>query len=110
MEQGINFLDLFASDPVQRDNISVAIAGKREEIIIQGHTGSAWQNGQYLRTRDVPLSRAAFEGLLMRLGTDYIDIGMIHYVDGMGDWDSIQNGPLMQYALELQGYIGRFRP
>src|SRR5690348_6536346 len=70
MERGVNFLDLFASDPVLRSNIGVAIAGQRDKIIIQGHIGSTWQDGQYLRTRDVTLSKIAFEDQLSRLGTD----------------------------------------
>jgi len=102
MERGVNFLDLFASDPVLRSNIGAAIAGRRNKIIIQGHIGSAWQNGQYLRTRDVALAKTAFEDQLVRLGTDYIDVGMIHYVDGMDDWESIKNGPFMEYVLALK--------
>lgn len=102
MDKGVNFLDLFASDPVLRTNIGAAIAGRRDQIIIQGHLGSAWVDGQYLRTRDEKLSIEAFEDLLTRLNTDYIDIGMIHYVDSKSDWEDIKNGPLMQYALDLK--------
>ena len=36
------------------------------------------------------------------LQTDYIDVGMIHYVDSLADWESIVNGPVMQYVLELK--------
>lgn len=102
MERGVNFLDLFASDPDLRSSIGAAIAGRREQIIIQGHIGSAWVDGQYLRTRDVPLAKAAFEDLLVRLDTDYIDVGMIHYVDSLDDWDHISNGPFMEYVLALK--------
>ena len=80
-EQGINILDCWMAEPNVRSNIGKAIAGKREKWIIQGHFGSTWQDGQYVRTREMDKVRAAFEDLLTRLGTDYIDLGMIHFVD-----------------------------
>jgi predicted aldo/keto reductase-like oxidoreductase len=102
MERGVNFLDLFASDPVLRSNVGAAISGRRDKIIIQGHIGSAWQNGQYLRTRDSGMTKAAFEDQLERLGTNYIDVGMIHYVDSVADWVQIENSPFMEYVLSLK--------
>ena len=102
MDKGVNFLDLFASNPDVRSNVGAAISGRRKEIIIQGHIGSAWENGQYLRTRDIAETEKAFEDQLNRLGTTYIDIGMIHYVDAMSDWEAIKNGPFMEYVLELK--------
>ena len=33
--------------------------------------------------------RPAFEDLLERLGTDYIDLGMIHYVDRMEELEAL---------------------
>ena len=40
--------------------------------------------------------------MLSLLQTDYIDVGMIHYVDSMKDWEAIAEGPVLQYALELK--------
>lgn len=76
--QGINILDCWMSEPNVRSNIGNAIKGKREKWYIQGHIGSTWQNGQYVRSRELPLVKAAFEDLLTRFQTDYIDLGMIH--------------------------------
>ena len=50
-ELGINILDCWMSQPQVRSNIGAAIAGSTERWIIQGHIGSTWQNGQYVRTR-----------------------------------------------------------
>ncbi len=108
MERGVNFFDLFSSDPALRANVGAAIRGKRDRLQIQGHIGSAWVDGQYLRTRDVPLVKAAFDDQLARLGTDYLDVGMIHYVDGADDWETIANGPFMDYVQELRR-SGRIR-
>ena len=100
--QGINILDCWMSEPNVRSNIGKAIAGKREKWIIQGHIGSTWQNGQYVRTRDIDKVRPAFEDLLTRLQTDYIDLGMIHFVDKEEDWDLAFNGPFIDYVKELK--------
>ena len=99
---GINILDCWMSNPQVRSNIGVAIAGKRERWYIQGHVGSTWQDGQYVRTRDVEKCRAAFDDLLKRLGTDYIDLGMIHYVDQESDWENVRSGPYLDYLKELK--------
>ena len=100
-EHGINILDCWMSEPNVRSNIGAAIRGKRERWIIQGHIGSTWQNGQYVRTRELPKVKEAFEDLLNRLGTDYIDLGMIHYVDQEAELDTIVNGPFYEYVKQL---------
>ena len=99
---GINILDCWMSEPKVRSNIGAAIRGKRERWIIQGHIGSTWQDGQYVRTRDVEKCRIAFEDLLTRLDTDYIDLGMIHYVDEVSDWNAVINGPYLDYVKSLR--------
>lgn len=106
-ECGINIIDCWMADPKSRDIIGKGIAGNRENWIVQGHIGSTWQNGQYVRTRDLQYVKPAFEDLLHRLGTDYIDLGMIHYVDAEEDWNQCINGPYMEYVKELhkQGVI-----
>ena len=101
-KQGINILDCWMSEPNVRSNIGAAIAGRREKWIIQGHIGSTWQNGQYVRTRDMDKVVPAFEDLLARLGTDYIDLGMIHYVDSEADWNEVVNGPFLKYVQQLK--------
>ena len=49
--EGINILDCWMSEPTVRSNIGAALEGRRENWIIQGHIGSTWQDGQYVRTR-----------------------------------------------------------
>jgi len=101
-ELGINILDCWMSSPDVRTNIGKALAGRRERWFIQGHIGSTWQDGQYVRTRDVEKCRTAFEDLLTRMQTDYIDLGMIHFVDQESDWEDAMNGPFFQYVKELK--------
>ena len=101
-ELGINILDCWMSEPNVRTNIGKALAGRRERWFIQGHIGSTWQDGQYVRTRDVDKCRIAFEDLLVQLQTDYIDLGMIHFIDQESDWEDAMNGPYIQYVKELK--------
>ena len=106
-ELGINILDCWMSEPNVRSNIGAAIAGKRERWIIQGHLGSTWQNGQYVRTRNLEQVRIAFQDLLDRMGTDYIDLGMIHFVDEKAEFRRIMEGEFIDYVkgLKAQGVI-----
>ena len=78
---GINILDCWMAEPEVRSNLGAAIAGNRDRWIIQGHIGSTWRDGQYTRTRDMDEVPPAFEDLLAHLGTDHVELGMIHYVD-----------------------------
>lgn len=101
-ELGINILDCWMSEPNVRSNIGKALAGRRERWYIQGHIGSTWQDGQYVRTREVDKCRVAFEDLLTRLQTDYVDLGMIHFVDQESDWENAMSGPYLDYIKELK--------
>lgn len=107
MEYGINILDCFMSEPQVRSDLGLALAGNRERMMIQGHLRSVWKDGQYGRTLDIDETRRAFEDLLERLKTDFIDFGLIHMVDRRQDLLEILDGPIMAYALSLkrQGVI-----
>ncbi len=99
---GINILDCWMSEPNVRTNIGNAIKDSRIKWFIQGHIGSTWQDGQYLRSRDVDKCKAAFEDLLTRMQTNYIDLGMIHYVDEVSEWNSIIESDYLEYVRSLQ--------
>lgn len=105
---GINILDCWMSEPNVRSNIGKALAGARERWHIQGHIGSTWQNGQYVRTRDLEKADKAFCDLLKRLDTDYIDLGMIHFVDEKAEFSKIMEGEFLSYVKELKAR-GRIR-
>ncbi|MBR3839698.1 MAG: aldo/keto reductase [Erysipelotrichales bacterium] len=99
---GINFIDMYTPNPTFRINFGKAMKGRREKLVIQSHLCSVWENDEYLRTRDIEKTKAAFEEGLKLLDTDYIDIGMIHYVDSEEDWDRIANGEIIEYCKELK--------
>ena len=99
---GINYFDLYTSNPEIRSGVGNALLGRREKFIIQSHICSIWKNGQYKRTRDIKEVKEGFQEMLSLLQTEYIDVGMIHYVDSIQDWEDILKGPVLQYALELK--------
>ncbi len=107
-ENGINFLDCWMADPVIRSNLGDAIKETRDEWYIQGHFGSTWIEGQYVRIRDLDKVKKAFNDLLNRFHTDYLDIGMIHFVDEIDEYEKIMNGEFFDYVLKQheEGIIG----
>lgn len=106
-KNGINFIDFFSPNPKGRSAFGKAIEKNRKNWIIEGHLCTFWKDDQYLRTRKIAEVKAGFEDLLTRLQTDYIDIGMIHYIDAKKDFDEVFNGEIIEYAKELkkQGVI-----
>lgn len=101
-EKGINYIDIFMPQAPTRTNLGFALKGRREQFIIQGHLCTVFEDGQYTRTRDIEKTKRSFADLLERLHTDYIDVGMIHYVDSEEDFRTVFEGPVLAYALELK--------
>lgn len=110
-ESGINYLDLYMPHPKMRSRLGEVLKGQRDQFILQAHLCTVWKDEQYKRTRDITEVKEGFEDLLKRLDTDYIEVGMIHYVDSEEDWKAVAEGPVMQYVKELKeagkiGHIG----
>lgn len=53
INEGINFLDIYNSNPIVRSNVGKALNKyPRSSFVIEGHLCSTWDAGQYRRTRD----------------------------------------------------------
>ena len=104
---GMNYIDIFMPDPAVRTNIGLALKGRRDKMMIQGHLCTVFEDGQYKRTRDIEQVKSSFSDLLERLQTGWIDVGMLHYVDTDEDYAAVFDSEIIQYALELkkQGVI-----
>ncbi len=107
-EVGMNLIDVFMPQAPTRDIIGNALKGRRDKFVIQGHLCTVFEDEQYGRTRDIKKTKASFDDLLKRLNTDYIEIGMIHYVDSEEDYKSVFETEIIEYAKELKekGVIG----
>lgn len=102
ISRGINFIDIYSPNPDLRRNIGQALAGRRDGFVIQGHLSTVWEDGQYLRTRDIDKILPAFEKQLEELSTRYLDIGMIHYVDAEDDFHEVFDGGIIRTAQQLK--------
>lgn len=100
--EGVNYLDFYNPDPKLRKLLGQCLQGRRKKFILQAHLCAVWTNGQYERTRDIETVKDSYEEMLRLLQTDYLDVGVVHYVDALSDWQEVQNGPVMQYARELK--------
>ncbi len=101
-KEGVNCIDLYSPNPKMRSALGKALQGRRDKFVLQAHICTIWKDGQYKRTRDMEEIKESFRDQLERLRTDYVDIGMIHYVDSVSEWEQIACGPIMEYALELK--------
>jgi predicted aldo/keto reductase-like oxidoreductase len=102
MDGGVNIMDLFMPQEEVRTHLGMALQGRRDKMIIQGHIGSTLRNGQADISRDLPTCKAYFEALMKNLGTDYIDLGMLFYIDSEKDFKETFEGGLAEYARELK--------
>ena len=83
-QSGINYIDIFMPQAPTRSNLGIALKGRREAFIIQGHLCTVFEDGQYTRTRDIEKTKRSFADLLERLQTDYIDGYLMHWDDRVG--------------------------
>lgn len=104
---GANGIDLYSPNPQMRSALGKAMRGRRNKFVLEAHLCTTWQNDQYKRTRKMDEIKTGFEDQLARLGTDYLDIGTIHYVDAMDDWQMVLDAGILDYARKLkkQGII-----
>ena len=99
---GANCIDLYSPSPDLRSRLGVALRGRRENFVLQGHLCTVWEDGQYKCTRDLQKVKASFADQLARLRTDYLDIGMVHYVDSAANWQRVVDGGILDYAKKLK--------
>ncbi len=101
-QAGVNILDCWMSDPHIRANLGYAIKGHAEDWIIQAHFGACWVDGQYKRSRDLDLVRPAFEDELRLLGIEHAEIGMMHYIDSVKEFEECMAGDFFAYVEAMQ--------
>ncbi len=102
LDHGVNIMDVFMPGEEVRKNVGKAIAGRRDKVIIQGHICSTDVGQQYDISRDPATAKKYFENLLRFLGTDYIDFGMLFFIDSDADFKGVFESPILDYALDLK--------
>lgn len=84
IDRGINFFDTADTYGLGQSERTLAkgIKGHRNDIVIQSKFGVRVENGKTFYDNSPGYIKAALEGTLSRLGTDYLDIYVMHYWDG----------------------------
>lgn len=102
LDNGVNILDVFMPGAEVRKNIGKALGSRRGDILIQGHLCSVDLNQQYDISRDLDTVKRYFDDLLTHLRTDYIDFGMLFFLDSPEDFDAVRDNGIVRYAEELK--------
>lgn len=100
VENGINIMDVFMPGKAVRENISKALEGRRDQVMIQGHIGSTDIHQQYDISRDMSIVPRYFEELLRLFG--YIDFGMMFFIDSEEDYKGVFETGFADYVLRLK--------
>jgi len=101
---GVNYVDMLFAPPHHRDNFGVALRPVREKVLLSGHLGAGFENGQYKQVRDPAECEMWFEDLLTRLGTDHVDVLFVSNCDEPADYEAnMAPGGLLGLARRLVG-------
>jgi predicted aldo/keto reductase-like oxidoreductase len=95
-------MDVFMPGTEVRTNIGHALRGKRDKVFIQGHIGAVDLKQQYDISRDLDVCKRYFENLLRCLDTDYIDLGMMFFVDTEKDFNDVFGTEYIDYVRQLK--------
>jgi len=99
----VNIIDVFMPQAEVRSNIGKAIGNRRKDVLLQGHIGATLQSdGQYLKSRDTKHCDIFVKDFLNRFETDYIDFGMMHFIDNDTDFTEVFDSPFIEYVQELK--------
>ncbi len=102
LDAGINMMDIFMPGEEVRRNIGKALKGRRDQVMLQGHFCSVDLNEQYDISRDLAVCQRYFEDLLRFLQTDYIDFGMLFFMDSEEALAQVQENGILDYARDLK--------
>ena len=102
VEAGVNIVDLFMPEEDYRDKMGKGLAPYRQKMFLQGHIGSVLQNGQSSRSRDIKTAEYYVRDFLKRYHTDYIDLGMVFFIDTEKDYQEVFETGFIDYCLKLK--------
>lgn len=127
IDNGINFFDTSDTYGLGQSEITLGkgLGARRQEVVIETKFGVRRVGGNTFYDNSPKYIEEALEGSLRRLGTDYVDIYVVHYRDGktpiedvVGTLDDLKRkGKVRYFGLsnyhgddikELLPYRGRF--
>lgn len=102
LDGGVNFFDTCMSVSYPAEAIARAIHGKRQDLVMQNHLCVGYPAGEYKHLLTLPEIKDAFAAELKKYGTDYSDIGTVHFVDEDSDLGRLIETGVFDYAFELK--------
>ncbi|MDO4561021.1 MAG: aldo/keto reductase [bacterium] len=101
-QNGVNLIDLIAVNSSPFAPIAAEVRQRRADFRLQAHLGADFSGGSVSTSRDLGRVKSEFERLLRTFGTDYMDFGIIHYVDAMDDFRDIMDSGIWNYMKGLK--------
>ncbi|MDO5115659.1 MAG: aldo/keto reductase [Synergistaceae bacterium] len=101
-ENGVNLIDLIAVNSAPFAPIAAEVKPRRDKFRLQAHLGADFSGGSVSTTRDLARVKSEFERMLRIFDTDYMDFGIIHYVDAMDDFRDIMDSGIWSYMKQLK--------
>lgn len=107
IDNGINYFDMIAPHKDVFYGYADAFEGRREKVMTQFHFGALYDNGEYGWGRDLAKIKQTFEWQMKLFNTHYTDMGFIHCIDEMEDFNTVMNSGLWDYmkGLKAEGRI-----
>ena len=102
LASGVNYFDMAASEAKPYPCYARAFERKREQVYLQMHFGAVYDSGKYGWTRELKKIRKTFESQLSMLHTDYTDMGFVHCIDEVSDYEKIMSGGIWDYMKSLK--------
>ena len=103
VDRDVTYFDTFWPQPWFRDKIGVAVKGLRDRIMLAGHLGAVMIGEQAGVSRDPVESKLFFDDYLARVGTDYVDVVMLHNCNTPEDLERLMApGGLLDLARSLR--------
>ena len=97
----MNFIDTCMSVSYPAEAIARAIHGKRASLIMQNHLCVGYPHGEYQHLLKLSEVKDAFAMELKKYGTDYSDIGTIHFIDEESDLRRLIDTGVIDYSWKV---------
>ena len=102
LRKGVNYIDLCGADTTALNNVALALKGRRNQMMIQGPLGNCWKDSKHTRIRNAADCQADLEKLLARLGTGYLNVGMLENINSKAEWQKLMKSSYMKYLDQLK--------
>ncbi len=102
LDHGVNYFDMAGGHASIFPAYGKALAGRRQDAMLQVHFGANYVIGEYGWSTDLDTIKRSIDWQLTNLQTDYIDFGFIHCLDEDSDLDAYEKSGALQYVLDMK--------